>query len=57
MLNDALNEDGITYWERANFVYGSNLNNMISPGKINKDTIKQNPIPIAVIVPSEASPL
>ena len=29
LLNDALNEDGITYWERANFVYGSNLNNMI----------------------------
>lgn len=29
LLNDALNEDGITYWESANFVYGSNLNNLI----------------------------
>ncbi len=29
LLNDALNEYGITYYNRANFVYGSNINNMI----------------------------
>lgn len=29
LLLDALNENGITYYNRANFVYGSNLNNLI----------------------------
>ena len=29
LLNQALNEYGITYYEKANFVYGSNLNNLL----------------------------
>ena len=29
LLNQALNEYGITYYNKANFVYGSNLNNLL----------------------------